>query len=276
MSLVRPAIYYWIFLLALLVYVITAYNSHGFYYADEHFQIIEFAKLKCDLNTIQDMPWEYKEQLRSTIQPLLCLLIFKFCNLVHITNPYNFGFVLRLLSAFFALFTIHYFIIYTAYLIHSEHAKIAYYLFSYFIWFIPFISVHFSSENMGGLCFLTSLTIFFNPFIQQKKNFFMGCLMGLSFLFRFQMIFAVLGLVLWLVLVGKISFKNVMHLLSGFLLVISIGILIDCWFYEKPVLTAWNYFYAFYDNTVNDVVKQRLEVALARSRQRHADLRHPR
>lgn len=247
----RTVLYNWIFLAAVIIYTVTAYNSHGYYGTDEQFHIIEFAKIKLGINQVADMPWGYSEQFRSTLQPVICLFLMKLSAGLGITDPYAFGFILRLLTAFIALTTIHFFIKYTDHLIQNNKVKVAYYLLSYFIWFIPFMSVRFSSETWAGLFFLNAFVIYHHPKLKKRKFFLTGCMLGLSFLFRFQMTFAALGFVMWLVLIDKSTFKQLLNLISGSCIVLLIGNVMDCWFYENKVITIWNYFYAFYDNTAN-------------------------
>ncbi len=75
-----------IFLLAIAVYVITAYNSLGYHQADEHYQIIEFAGTKLGTHMAEDLPWEYRDQIRPTLQPTMVYAIFKTLNAFSITN----------------------------------------------------------------------------------------------------------------------------------------------------------------------------------------------
>jgi phosphatidylinositol glycan class B len=246
----RPTIYYWILFIATIVYFITAYNSHGYFHADEHFQIIEFARLKMSMNTPDAMPWEFRDQVRSTIQPLICFLFFKFFYLLHITDPYTLSFFLRLLTALLALYSIHHFITCTEDRIPERKEKIVYYFLSYLIWFIPFISVRFSSETWGGLFFLNALSIQFDQRPNTRNYLLMGCLFGISFLFRFQMAFASLGFVLWLICIYKIAVTDLGKLITGALICILAGVIIDCWFYGNLVFSPWNYFHA---NVVNDI-----------------------
>lgn len=247
----QPPIYKWILFTAALVYIITAYNSYGYFAPDEQFHIIEFANLKSGLHQVSDMPWGYAEEFRSTLQPTICYFLFKLLNFLNITDEYVLSFFLRLLSAFTSLLIIHYFIRSTEHLIQHKNAKIAYYLLSYFTWFVPFVSVRFSAEAWGGLFFLTAFIVYFNPKISSRKFFLAGCMLGLSFLFRFQMAFASFGFVLWLIVIDKATFKQIIHLIAGGLLVALLGNLLDCWFYGHTEFTLWNYLYAFYDNTAN-------------------------
>jgi len=239
-----------VFFLAIIVYLITAYNSHGYYHADEHYQIIEFAGLKLGTHSPADVAWEYKSQIRSTLQPIICFAVFKGLQTIHVTDPYTQAFVLRILSALLSLLVIHYFITNTENQLGTDRIKKLFYLLSYFLWFIPFISVRFSSETWSGLFFLGSVAVYFDPKRKGIKPYLIGLLAGFSFLFRFQAAFLIPGFLLWLFFIEKNDFRFILKIGAAFLMVFGVGILIDSWFYGQPVLTAWNYFYT---NIVSDV-----------------------
>ncbi len=239
-----------IIILAGIVYLITAYNSVGFYHADEHYQIIEFAGSKLGTHNPNELAWEYNAQIRPAMQPAICYLIFKTLIFFKITNPYSQTFILRLLTAILSLFVITFFVKQTENLFKN---KKGYYLLSYFLWFIPFISVRFSSETWSGLLFLLSVAIFFSNKAKTIKPYLLGITMGFSFLFRYQMAISVVGFVLWLIFIEKIKFINLSKIIISFLFVVFIGCIIDTWFYNKIVFTPWNYFYTTIIS--NDVIQ---------------------
>lgn len=229
------------FLLAILVFGVTAYNSHGWYYADEHYQIIEFAGIKTGTHTADDMAWEFNARLRSTVQPTLCYLIFTVLNAVHITDQYHQVFVLRLITAILALLVIRLFIKRTEHLFPVESDRKLYHLLSYFLWFIPFISVHFSSETWSGLLFMLSLVVFFGNSRENIKPFWLGIVFGLSFLFRYQLGFAILGFVLWMIFIHKVKWDYLLKTGISFLVIVFLGFCLDSWFYGETVFAPWNY-----------------------------------
>ena len=238
-----------IFIFALVWYLITAYFSNGYYHADEHYQIIEFAKLKLGTNIPSDLSWEYHEQIRSTIQPALCFVILKSLHLISITDPYIQALLLRILTCLFAVFTISYFSFSCKKHIHSKNWNTFYFL-SFFIWFLPFINVRFSSETYSGLLFLIAISIILRERNSSRHFIIIGILLGLSFIFRFQTIALTFGIIAWLMFVKKTPINKCLFLFIGFSTSVVIGVIIDCWFYNNFVLTAWKYFYS---NIVNDV-----------------------
>jgi len=229
-----------IFIVAAVWYVITAFYSIGYFQSDEHYQIIEFARLIEGSNSAEDLSWEYSAQIRPALQPTICYLIFICCETLSITDPYNKTFVLRLITALLSVLAISFFTNSCRHLVSSKYWK-PFLVFSYFLWFLPFINVRFSSEIWAGLALLTGLSLV----IRDKKNaqnyLIAGALFGFSFLFRYQVAFAVVGLLLWLILIRKEQVsKLVLIALSG-LGIVGLGIGIDTWFYGESVLTSWNY-----------------------------------
>lgn len=228
--------------IAAVVYITTAFNSHGFYHADEHYQIIEFAGLKLGTHTPDELAWEFKAQIRPSFQPFICFVLLKTFKFITINNPYNQALILRLLTALFAIVAIFYFIQNTKNFIKNKYIKIAYYLLSFFLWFIPIISVRFSSETWSGLFFLLSLTYFIKDPNNKRTPYKIGIFFGISFLFRFQIAFAILGFGLWLLIIKHSKLKYLVKICTLFCAVLFIGFLLDSWFYGKFVFTPWKYF----------------------------------
>ena len=232
-----------------IIYFITAFNGHGFYQADEHYQIVEFAQYHLGINTPNDLPWEFKNQIRPTLQPLMCAGIFKTLRTLGINNPYTLNTILRFLSAILSIFTITLFVKKTENKFPEN--KWIYYFLSFFLWFAPSIHVRFNSENWSAMFFLISLAVFNSKDQTAKKPLLMGLLLGFSFLFRFQIAFAGLGLILWLIFIEKVNWKFHLRLFGSAFLIFGIfGIAIDSWFYGNFVITQWNY---VYENIVEGV-----------------------
>ncbi|NOU46987.1 MAG: hypothetical protein HOO86_08000 [Bacteroidales bacterium] len=231
-----------VFFIAIIFYCFTAYYSNGYYHADEHYQIIEFAGAKLGTNTANEQAWEFKAMSRQAIQPAIVYVVFRVLDVFQISDPYTKAFILRLLSAILALAVIQFFVKTMLAEIDDRFRK-PFILISYFLWFLPAINVRFSSESWSGLMFLLAISIIYSKNLNQKNMFLvLGGILGLAFLFRFQSVFLSLGLLGWLLFVRKISLKNMIHLLLSGIAVLIFGILIDSWFYGKFVITFWEYF----------------------------------
>lgn len=232
-----------ILLAGVIVYIVTAVNSHGYYHADEHYQIIEFAGLKTGDNDAGDLPWEFRLQLRPALQPTLCYVVFSIAGYFGISDPYSKATVLRILTALLAVFAIYFFAKTAIRSYGIPHGSL-FLAVSLLLWFLPYINVRFSSETWSGLFFLTGLTFILRYQELREKKWMLagGLLLGLSFLFRYQAAIQVFFLTAWLLAVKKESLSAVIRLASAFAAAVATGIAIDTWFYGNLTFTAWNYF----------------------------------
>ncbi len=114
-----------------------------------------------------------------------------------------------------------------------------------FSWIFPYVRTLFSSEIMSSLFFFGA--IFLYDIKRNKGNglfisLITGFLLGLSFYFRFQMGFAIVGFGLWILLFDR-KFKKIFFLLAGFLIAAAISTYLDYQFYHRLVCTPYHYFY---------------------------------
>ncbi|MCD4794618.1 MAG: hypothetical protein K8R54_15390 [Bacteroidales bacterium] len=230
-----------IFIIAIIWYALTAYSSIGYFHADEQYQIIEFAGIIDGKNTAKDLAWEYNAQIRPATQPAICYLIFKVCDFFSITNPYDKAFVIRLITGLLSVLAIYFFTNSCKNMIFNKYRKL-FLILSYFIWFLPFINVRFSSETWSGITLLLALALVIRNKRTYQTYLVLGCLLGMSFLFRYQIAFAAFGLVLWLIFMKKESKSKIVLIFASGLVIVMIGILIDSRFYGDFTFTLWNYF----------------------------------
>lgn len=224
------------------VYIFMAWSSNGYYHADEHYQLIEFAGLKLGTNSSADLPWEFKEQMRPAFQPVIAYFVLSLLKVLNINDPYHQMFVLRLLSAVLAILVFTFFIQTTKNRFKEDSVQILYPLLFYFLWFIPFLSVRFSSETWSGLFFLWAFSFVYRNDDRHDQPIWLGLLLGISFLCRFQITFAGIGLLAWLIIFGRKNLKYFAKSGVVFLSVLLIGFLIDSWFYGNYVFTPYLYF----------------------------------
>ncbi len=234
-------------LLGLLVYILTAVFSIGYFHPDEHFQILEFCQYKLGKSPLSDLPWEYNEHMRPALQPSMVFILIKFLQLFQLQNPFYIASILRLLSGILTWFVTSILAIQLLSNFKTEKGKRKFLLATYFLWFIPFLSVRFSSENFAAIFLLASLIVFFriSPNSKSYVNYvWVGILLGLSFFFRFQMGFALLGIAAWLLFIRQLAFRSILIIAIGGVLSIAFGTLVDRWFYGEWVCTPYQYFFA--------------------------------
>ncbi|MGV3611876.1 MAG: hypothetical protein ACO1N0_13050 [Fluviicola sp.] len=244
----------WILFSAAIIFILTAYFSVGYYHADEHYQIIEFAGLKTGMNAPGEMPWEFHAQIRSALLPTLAYWIFEMSSFFQMTDTYLYLFILRLISGFSCLFALVFFFRKSgAFVLFSgsdSFLRTSYFILLLLSWYIPFLSVRFSSETWSAIFLLLGLGFYFEIAKNRSIALVVGILFGLSFLFRFQIAFGLIGVGAYHLICGQQKLRTTLGLLSGFSLVLLAGVLIDRWFYSEWVFTPWNYFWLFFENDV--------------------------
>lgn len=233
-----------VYFLSGLTLVVAAFFSVGYLHPDEHFQIIEFAGLKLHLTEKVNLPWEFHNQMRPVIQPLIVVLVYRFFSLFGTPDPFFVAFILRLLTAgisFLGMWMVYH--VYEKKIENNILQKWFLFL-SFFLWFLFFTGIRFTSETWSGSVFLIAFAYLQNkkPQFIWQEYFMTGLLLGLSFLFRYQTGLLILGLGLWLFIIKRETFLRMVILASGIILVFALGLLLDRWFYGEWTVTAWNYF----------------------------------
>ncbi|MGV6861946.1 MAG: hypothetical protein ACWA41_09245 [Putridiphycobacter sp.] len=236
--------------MALLVFVLSAFFSNGYYHADEHFQIIEFAYSKKMGLPDHFLAWEFESQIRPTFQPTLAYCFLEFFGFIGIENPYIQITILKIISAVFAFLVIGYFVRVTRKIV-TDDSKINYGIYkilSYFIWVVPVVSLRFSSETWSGITLLLAVAFFQDKIINKgltaaKWFFYSGVLFTISFLFRFQIVFFIFPFFVWMIINYKENIKGILYFLLGGMIILGVGTIIDSWFYGSFVFTPYKYFY---------------------------------
>lgn len=233
-----------VFAAMLAVFATTAWNSHGYYHADEHFQVIEFANYKAGNIPAEQLPWEFPAQIRPGFQPMLFFGIHQAGKLFGL-DAFGIVTLARLFTTALVLLLL--------WLAAMRFGHSIFWL--ALLWFVPTLFCRFSSENLSGLCLAYGLLISRDT---NKGWLITGVLLGLSFVFRFQMGFCILALtLLWFF---KREFKPVTFFLyaTGGLLMLVVLVLSDRWLYGEWVFTPWKYFEV---NIVQNVANERFGVS---------------
>ena len=233
---------YW-FIFAFLIYLVAAWFSVGHYHDDEYYQILDFAAYKLGFEIQNTVMWEYKEAIRSGLQPFITYVVVKGLVLFDVTSPFIWSFYLRLISlviSFISIFTFFQVIKKEIYFEKNLTWVIFFLLFS---WILIFLNVRFSSEGWATSLFIFAYALYFLQTSSKiKKYFFVGMLLGFAFLSRYQIGLLIFGFGLWLLFWGNEKFSRLCILILGLIFSVLIGVLIDYWFYGKLVFSFWNYF----------------------------------
>ncbi len=232
-----------IMLSALILYLTCAVFSSGFYYPDEHFQILEFAKWKMGQNTSLAMAWEHAAMIRPSLQPVIAMMIIRPCLWLGMQNPFHQVMLLRLLTSLVMLYCMHVFVKAAGRWVNPEH-KNGLLAATLFFWLMPMISARFSSETLSTACMLLLLARLLNTAPPSfREAIWMGIVAALGFEFRYQIAFALIGILLWILLIGRYRLQVWCIATMGFLGMLALCTALDCWFYEKFVIAPYNYYY---------------------------------
>ncbi len=233
-----------LFLLGGLILLVSAYFSEGYFQADEHYQIIEFANYKLGAITAEQLPWEFAAQMRPGFQPLIAFLLIKGLGALGVSNPFIQIMCLRLLTALVVLFSIIYFLRRVQIIAAPLMRRVLVIILFFLMWFMPLLMVRFSSENFSAIfIFITIAILFGDKYDLRLKHFlWAGLTAGLAFLFRYQSSVMIAGLVLWMLFILKPGWKKLLCFVMIAGLVSCLGFLCDRWLYGEWVCAPWNYF----------------------------------
>ena len=123
----------------------------------------------------------------------------------------------------------------------EENYQKLFYSLSYFIWFVPFASIHFSSENFAAIFLLVALYFTIKDELKLENLLLSGVFLAASVLVRYQMGISVIAFYLWLLIVAKVPIKQLLYSGLAFLFVIALGIIMDFIFYNDFVFSPLNY-----------------------------------
>jgi phosphatidylinositol glycan class B len=162
---------------------------------------------------------------------------------LHLGDPYLAHTILRVLTAFLNFLFFNYLLL----RLFSQDKKpslVILLLIANFSWSLPYIRTLFTSENFGGLTFFSAVLLY-QYFSTRKmtwvKSLLVGGILGLAFFFRFQMAFAMIGLGLWLLFADKASFRTLLGITLGFLILSGLNFLLDSHYYGQWVFTPYKY-----------------------------------
>jgi len=235
-------------IVSLILFIVTAYFSEGFFHPDEHFQLIEFVNFKLGNTTLAQLPWEFNERIRPGLQVALGYFFIKSFGFFGINNPFVQTMLLRIITAMLSWLVMSRLFLVLIMNIKNERVKWVFLFLSFYLWFIPFLSVRFSSENYGAVALLAGIYCILKSPIKSAKNYIFplmaGVFLGLSFFFRFQMAFSIVGIGLWLLLIRKENWKYIALFCTGGIAITLLCVGIDYWLYGSFEFTPYNYYTA--------------------------------
>ncbi len=219
------------------------YYSVGYYHPDEHFQLLEFAAYLSGLVSSETLSWEFHHAMRPSLQPIIAFFVHQFSIFIYgAHNPVFWTLLLRLLSAILSIFVTYQFVK-TFEKEFKENIKKWFWLFSFFTWFTVFLHIRFNSEAWSENFWLLGIIYLWKSENHFSKNFYAGIFLGLAFVFRYQLAFAILGVLAWILIFHQQKWKIFLALALGGGLSFILSTFLDSWFYGKWVIAPYNYFY---------------------------------
>ena len=88
----------WCLAASAFLFVVHAIFSTGYLHPDEYFQTVEFASSKLGITATADLAWEYREQMRSWLQPALYVVVGEAAEAFGLRRPLLLLFVFRLVT----------------------------------------------------------------------------------------------------------------------------------------------------------------------------------
>ncbi len=228
------AIHVWVTLLA--------FNP---WHPDEHFQILEFAWARAGLSPLAELPWEWEARIRPTLQPSLALGLLTALRALGLDSPFVWVLLLRLTSLAVALAALLGVVAHAAPAL-TRAGRQTLWMTALLLWFLPLFLGRFSSENLGGLALAAAIVLVEGPRPGRRRDAGAAVLLGLSFLFRYQMALAIVPVLAWVALRRDAGGRRAWGRATSMALVatgvVAAGAAVDAWFYGEWVLAPWNYF----------------------------------
>lgn len=232
---------------SLLLHLIAAYFSSGFFHADEHFQLLEFLNWKLGLSPSDRLPIEFSEKMRPWFETSLFYVITRGWMLLGVNDPFTWATSFRFLSAIIGWSSVCGLALSCKYWFKQErHCRIAVLLLCG-IWYLPAFHARISSENWGGALFIMGLCTVLLKRVYSRSgpawfwSLLGGVLFGLAFECRYQIAFMVVGAQLWLWWRAKLSWRDLTIIKLGLLGSILLCTCIDAWGYGTWTIAPWNY-----------------------------------
>jgi hypothetical protein len=230
----------WLLVAAAVLHIVVTLRAMAPWNPDEHFQILEFAFARAGHAPASDLPWEYAARVRSSLQPVLAMGVIEGARTIGIESPFLWTRILRLGTLVLA-FTVLLRVFARVSPSLTPRGRRVHWLVGLFLWFAPLFTSRFTSENASGLTLALALT-FVTRDRDTRSDTWLGLLLGLSFVLRYQTAFASAALVLWVLIYGVEGKRRTLGIVADAMAVVMAGALLDSWFYDGWVITAWQYF----------------------------------
>lgn len=232
----------WLALIALL-YVLAAVRLPGYLHPDEHFQTLEWARYSLGLTSADALPWEFGARIRPWLQPALYAAVGEVISPRH---GLTFALACRLLTAALAWGGVAMLGRRFMDWFPEPGTRRLAWIGTATFYLLPALRVRTSSESLGAALFMMALALSTAPRDNSEnrrgRDLGAGLLLGLAFSARYQLAFMGLGLVAWLLWVGRDRHRTA-RIVAGAVIATLLALCVDRWGYGQWQLTPWRYAY---------------------------------
>ncbi len=241
--------------ISLLLIAVASYFSYGFFQFDEYYQITEFVSYKLGKTPPDQLAWEFHQQIRPWLQPAVYYWAAKACLAIGIDNPFRLAWVFRIMSGLLGWAAVVSMMLSARVFLTGRDQRRAAVVILALLWLVPYLAVRTSSESSSGALLAIGIAVLAlgsAPADWGRRRFPLAVLLlagicfGLAFECRFQIAFAVMGVVAWVLLVAAENWRRGMAAVGWILLgvagPIALGTLIDRWGYGTWTIVPWRYF----------------------------------
>ena len=237
---------FYLVVVSLLLHLIAAYFSEGFYEQDEHFSILEPITFKLGYNATLGWDFFYNYD-KQWFLSFFFYYIIKFLSFLNIDSPFKWMLIIRGFSALLGWISVISLIHISKKILKDEkNINLCFYISTLF-WFYPYFHARPASESISISFLIIALSIFIHFYKSNKLIFICGLIFGLSIVTRYTNIFLIGSFGLWLIIFNKKILTKIILLFCGFLIIFLLGIIIDYWGYGKFIPVFLNYFLLNYE-----------------------------
>jgi phosphatidylinositol glycan class B len=223
----------------LVVIVVTAANSYGYFHEDEYFQVLALAWAKLGVLGSSHLPWEYAAKIRPFMQPAFYVLVGRAASLVGVHDVFARATVFRMVTGLISWASLAAFVHVSAPWFRDQNEGRAHVRVATLLGMLPFLCVRTSSETLA----MAAFTFGFAAVVSRCAGWrwLAGLAFGFAFEFRFQSVLLVVGLLAWLVAVRRDRLRDLAWISLASLGPVLLGAEVDRWGYGVYTPTPWTY-----------------------------------
>ena len=229
--------------LGLLLILVAAIRSEGFFAADEHFQVLEFAGAKLGRTPWSALPWEYQYRMRPWLQPALYTLGARGLAALGVEDPFAWALAFRLVSGLTAwLGLVGLALCCGRWFAAAAERRLAIRALV-LTYFVPFLSVRTSAESSSTSCIVLALCLIVlrGNAAGPGVDLLAGALLGLACGLRYPAAVVVASILAWMTSFGRAPARRLGWVLLGIVSVLALAVAVDRWGYGQWTLAVWNY-----------------------------------